>query len=165
MTPYDVVFNSFLDLIIRDTTFFIKNEDKNIEKTLNETRKLKLLKHAVTNMMCVRDKQDFEINFMEIMDDITLSFKEELTLIEINLLAYYMWMAYIDEEVVVRLKALKTLGFSDDEIKTFSPANSLKEFKSTYNALRVENEYKVKEYKRRGRLDFKNKIHKFNFGE
>lgn len=163
MTNYDVVFDSFLDLIVRDTTFFIKNDNKDIEKLINETRKLKLLKRAVSNMMCVNDRFDFEINFMNIMDDNNLCFTQELTLIEVKLLAYYMWISYIEEEVVLRLKALKTLGFSDDEIKTFSPANSLKEFNATFDSLKKTTDNKVREYKRRGRLDFKNKMHKFNF--
>lgn len=163
MTPYNKVFDSFLDLIIRDTTFFIKNPDVNIVKAVSQERMIKLLNHAITNMMLVKDKRNFEINFMNIRDDINLQFTEELTPIEIDILAYYMFQCYVDEEVVVRLKKLKELGFSDDEIKTFSPANSLKEFNATFATLKYNNEDKVKEYKRRSRKDFLLKSHNFIF--
>lgn len=160
MTPYSDIFDSFRGLLIRDDRFF-----KEPPKEILEVRMVKLLKHAVTNMMLVKDKRDFEINFMAIMDDVLMQFNEELTLLEIDLLAYFMWQCYIEEEVVVRLRELKNIGFSDDEIKFFSPANSLKEFNDTYSKLKNENANRVKEYKRRGRLDLKLKTHKFIFGE
>lgn len=165
MTPYSEVFNSFKDLIIRDTTFFIKNPDATTVEQIAEIRMLKLLNHAITNIMLVRDKRNFEINFLEVMDNNLKQFNEDLTRIEIDIIAYFMWQCYIDEEVVVRLKELKNIGFSDDEIKFFSPANSLKEFKDTYDKLKNENINRVKEYKRRGRKDFKLKTHNFIFNE
>lgn len=160
MTPYSDVFDSFRGLLIRDDRFF-----KEPPKEILEVRMVKLLKHAVTNMMLVKDKRDFEINFMSIMDDALMQFNEELTLLEIDLLAYFMWQCYIEEEVVVRLRELKNIGFRDDEIAAFSPSGTVKEFRSTYNLLVHENINRVKEYKRRGRLDFKLKTHKFRFGE
>lgn len=160
MTPYGDIFDSFRILLIRDDKFF-----KDHPEELLEARMVKLLKHAVTNMMLVKDKRDFEINFMSIMDDSLMQFNEELTLLEVDLLAYFMWQCYIEEEVVVRLRELKNIGFRDDEIAAFSPSGTIKEFRSTYNMLVHENINKVKEYKRRGRLDLKLKTHKFVFDE
>lgn len=152
MTPYSEVYDSFKDLVIRDTTFL-----KNHPTEFVEVRLLKLLNHALTNMILVKDNKDFEINFFAIKDDMLLAFKEDIKPLEIDLIAYYMWQCYVDEEVVTRLKALKTLGFNDDEIKSFSPANSLKEFNATFEKLKQDNEAKLKQYKRISRDTLKYK--------
>lgn len=163
MTPYELVFESFLDLIIRDTTFFIKNPDKEVVKLISDKRMKKLLKHAITNIMLVKDSKDFEINFVEQQDDENNRFNVSLNSLEIDLIAYFMWQVYIEEEVVVRLRALKTIGFSDDEIKHFSPAESLKQFNASLDRLKEENENRVKSYKRRDRSTLKYKRFDFNF--
>lgn len=160
MTPYEVVFDSFKDLMIRDNRILTEPP-----KELLKIRLLKLLKHAITNMMLVKDKRDFEINFISIMNDKEMVFNEDLTLIEIDIIAYFMWQCYIDEEVIVRLKELKNMGFKDDEIAFFSPSMTVKEFRSIYNNLVYENAERVREYKRRGRMDMKLKTHKFMFGD
>lgn len=164
MTPYSEVFDSFRNLIIRDTTFLIKNPNQDIVKQVSEKRMVDLLRHAITNMMLVKDNKDFEINFMSIRDDELMQFKEQLNDFEIDILAYFMWQCYIEEEVVTRLKSLKTLGFSDDEIKSFSPAESMKQFNNSLDKLKSENVRKVKEYKRRNRDTFKYKRFDYNFG-
>ena len=165
MTMYSEVYASFTDLIIRDTKFFIKNHSMDLVKQISEKRMFRLLKHAITNMMLVEDKRDFEINFMAIMNNESMVFEEDLTMIEIDLLAYFMWQCYIEEEVVTRLQALKTLSFKDDEIAAFSPNGNIKEFRNTYNLLVEENKKRVREYKRRRRKDFMIKTHNFIFNE
>lgn len=160
MTLYEDVFNGFKDLVIRDEKFF-----KDHPQNFLIQRMLKLMKHAITEMLLVRDRHNFEINFMDILDDKNMCFTIDLTPIEIDLLSSFMWQVYINEEVVMRLKQLKNIGFSDDEIKFFSPAESMKTFNATFDSLRESNCEKVREYKRRGRLDFKIKTHNFLFDE
>ena len=162
MTPYSKVFDSFKDLIIRDTTFFINNPNQDIVLKVSEDRMLKLLSHAITNIVLVRDSRNFQINFMEIRDDMNMQFTEMLTDIEIDLLAYFMWQCYIDEEFTLRFKELRRMGFSDKEITIFSPANTLKEFTSCVATLKSENTQRVIEYKRRDRKNLSLKGYKFN---
>lgn len=163
MTPYSEIFNSFMDLIIRDTTFLVKNPDVETELKVSETIMLRLLNHAITNMLLVRDSKDFEINFLQIKDDENMRFNEDFNSLEIDIIAYFMWQCYIEEEVVTRLQALKTLGFSDDEIKSFSPAESMKQFRDSLDKLKSENILKVKQYKRISRKDFKYKRFDYSF--
>lgn len=163
MTPYEVIFDSFCDLIIRDTQFLIKNEDDALVEAIATERMIKLLTHAVTNILLAKDHKDFDVDFVGAMNHTFMQFDIELTALEVDMIAYFMWQCYIEEEVVTRLKALKTLGFSDDEIKTFSPAATLKEFYNALDNLKRGNEDKVKMCKRRSRDDFKYKRFDYNF--
>ena len=164
MTPYSDVFGSFLDLILQDSTFLIKNDNADLQREINNTRLLKLMTKAISCMYLVKDSKDFEINFIEMRDDENMQFVESLTQIEIDLIAYFMFECYINEETVAKIKALKSLSFSDDEIKTFSPSNSLKEFNSAFESLKKDNIDRVKLYKRRDRSTMKYKRFDMNFG-
>lgn len=152
MTPYSEVYDSFKDLVIRDVTFFKDHPEEFIE-----IRLLKLLDHALTNIVLTKDNKDFEINFIELRDDENNTFTEKLNKLEIDIIAYFMWQCYVDEEVVSRLKALKTLGFSDDEIKSYSPAESMKQFNASFERLKSSNIDMLKQYKRIGRDTFRYK--------
>lgn len=152
MTPYSEVYDSFRDLVIRDVTFL-----KDHPQEFVETRLLKLLDHALTNMVLTKDSKDFEINFLEIKDNVNKQFTETLNKLEVDIIAYFMWQCYVEEEVVTRLKALKTLGFSDDEIKNFSPAESMKQFNASLDNLKNGNVNKLKQYKRISRDSLKYK--------
>ncbi|MEG0086864.1 MAG: hypothetical protein RR817_10355 [Niameybacter sp.] len=163
MTPYEMVFDSFLDLIIRDDTFFVKNPDANLVNTMAEQRLLKLMKHALTNLMMVRDNKNFEINFMKICDDISWQFTEDLNAMEVDLIAYFMWQVYIDEEYTYRFRELRRLGFTDKDINQFSPANSITQFNKAVYSLKQENINRVKAYKSRRRDDFTFKRFNFDF--
>lgn len=163
MTPYEIIFNSFRDLIIRDTQFLIKSPDAQLVEQVATERMVKLLTHAITNILLAKDNKDFDIDFVGAMNHELMQFDAELTALEVDMIAYFMWQCYIEEEVVTRLKALKTLGFSDDEIKTFSPSATLKEFYNALDNLKRGNEDKVKMCKRRSRDDFKYKRFDYNF--
>ena len=163
MTPYSKIFNSFMDLIIRDTTLLIKNPSGDVVSKVSETMMIRLLEHALSNMILVRDNKDFEINFLQEKDDVNMKFNEELNSLEIDIIAYFMWQCYIEEEVVTRLQSLKTLGFSDDEIKSFSPAESMKQFRDNLDKLKAENVLRVKQYKRLSRKDLKYKRFDYSF--
>lgn len=159
-TPYSEIYDIFLDLINKDTTFFIRNSDNTINQEFTNERMKKLLNHAIINIKLINDKKDFEIDLDE-KDNDNNTLLYEATKIEQYLIANYMFASYIDEEFVVRISELKRIGFSDKEIEItiFSPSQSLKEFNNSVIRLKNENESKVKMYLRRGRLDNKYKLY------
>jgi hypothetical protein len=159
-TPYSEIYDIFLDLINKDTTFFIRNSDNTINQEFTNERMKKLLNHAIINIKLINDKKDFEIDLDE-KDNDNSTLLYEATKIEQYLIANYMFASYIDEEFVVRINELKRIGFSDKEIEItiFSPSQSLKEFNNSVIRLKSENESKVKMYLRRGRLDNKYKFY------
>lgn len=153
MTPYSEVYEAFLDRILRDTSFFVQKDPLQDTKTIAETRMKKLLKSAIYELMLSDGKRNFEINFLEQLDDANNSFLIELNLAEIQLFADLMFQAYVQEEVIVRIEALKRIGFHDSEIKLSmnSPANSLKEYNNAFDALQSDNLRKIANYKNRSR--------------
>lgn len=157
MTPYSEVYKAFLDRILRDTTFFVQKEPIDSTKTIAEVRMGKLLKSAIYEIMLSDGYTNCEINFLEQMDNDNETFLIELNLVEIQLFADLMFQAYVQEEVIVRIEALKRVGFQDSEIKIVinSPANSLKEYNNSFDALQKDNLRKIKNYKNRSRNTLK----------
>lgn len=161
-TPYSEIYEIFLDLVKKDTKFFIMNEDGTVNQLPTIERMKKLLNRAIVEIKLVRDKKDFEID-LDDKDNDNEELLFEATNIEKNIIADYMFACYIDEEFVVRINELKKIGFTDSELRYFSPANSLKEFNSAVLSMNQKNENKVKMYLRRGRLNHKYKLYDYNF--
>lgn len=162
-TPFIEIYELFQDRIIRDTTFFIKNEAPEDVQAVAEIRMKKLLNQAIFNILVVADKKNFEVDFYD-KDDVLGVFMFELTYIEKQIIADFMYETYASEDYLVRWAALKQRFFVDDEIKILinSPANSLKEFRSSIELLKEENKKKVKMYLRRNRDDWKYKLFNWN---
>lgn len=163
MTPFSEVYEAFLDRINRDTEFFIQDEDIEKVQKIADIRMRKLLDIAIYELMISEGTRDLEINFMEILDKEANIFTEELTLVEIQLLADLMFQKYIYEEIIVRIDAMKRAGFEDSEIKIIlhSPANALKEFNAMYESLEQDNQKKIKNYRAKSRENMRYKP--FNF--
>lgn len=142
MTPYEHIYSSFMDLVIKDDTFF-----KNHPQEMIEEKMFRLLDKAITSMYLIPCKKNFELNFIEVRDDVLKVFTSTLNMIEINLIAYFMFQEYIEQDVVAKIRALKTLGFSSKEISSFSPANSIKEFNASFEILKQENKARLIQYK------------------
>ena len=164
-TPYSEIYELFQNRIIRDTTFFIQNADPTEVQEVAENRMLQLLNQAISNILLIPDKKNFEVNFLN-KDDLTNTFLFELVDIERQLIADYMFEVYASEDYITRWKALKQRYFTDDEIKIVlnSPANSLREFTNSIELLKDENRKKVKMYLRRNRDDWSYKYFDWNFG-
>lgn len=162
-TPYSEIYELFQNRIIRDTTFFIQNTDPTEIQKVAETRMLQLLKQAISDLLLIPDKKNFEVNFLN-RDDINSTFLFELIDIEKQLLADYMFEVYASEDYITRWQALKQRYFTDDEIKIVlnSPANSLKEFTNSIELLKTDNRKKVKSYLRRSRDTWKYKSQEYN---
>lgn len=162
-TPYSEIYELFQNRIIRDTTFFIQNATQGEIQEVAETRMLQLLKQAISEILLISDKKNFEVNFID-RDDVNQTFSFELIDIEKQLIADYMFEVYASEDYIARWKALKQRYFTDDEIKIVlnSPANSLREFTNSIELLKVENRKKVKSYLRRSRDTWKYKSQEFN---
>ena len=158
MTPYTSIYSSFMDLVIKDDTFF-----KGHPEEILETRMYNLMDKAVTSMYLIPSRKDFEINFLDIRDDDLKVFNETLNNIEINLIARFMFQEYIEQDVVQKIKALKTLGFSSKEISSFSPANSLKQFDASFSLLKSENASMLTQYKNMSRTTLKRKKFDYQF--
>lgn len=164
MTPYSEIYQAFLDRITRDTHFFIKDEDIEKVKDIADIRMKRLLQSAIYELMLSDGKRNCEVNFLKEIDNENDTFLIELNLIEIQLFAELMFQYYVKEEVIVRIEALKRVGFQYSEIKVImnSPANSLKEFNVMFELLKSDNLKKIDNYKKRSRgtLEYKS----FNFG-
>ena len=162
-TPYSEIYELFQNRIIRDTTFFIQNAEPTEIQQVAENRMLQLLNQAISNILLIPDKKNFEVNFLN-KDDLTSTFLFELIEIEKQLIADYMFEVYASEDYITRWQALKQRYFTDDEIKIVlnSPANSLKEFTNSIELLKDENKKKVKMYLRRNRNDWTYKYFNWN---
>jgi hypothetical protein len=162
-TPYSEIYELFQNRIIRDTTFFIQNTEPTEVQEVAETRMFQLLKQAISDLLLIPDKKNFEVNFLN-RDDDTSTFLFELIDIEKQLLADYMFEVYASEDYITRWQALKQRYFTDDEIKIVlnSPANSLREFTNSIELLKEENRKKVKSYLRRSRDTWKYKPYNYN---
>ncbi len=157
-TPYKRIYDSFMDLVLKDDKFFIDHPQKMIE-----IRLLNLLDKGLTGMYLVPTRKNFELNFMAIRDDDMATFTEDLTIVEINLIAYFMFQEYIEQDVVERMRALKSIGFKSDELVSFSPANTIKEFYAGLDSLKQENTAKLKQYKSMNRDTYEYKSFSFKF--
>ena len=157
-TPYEKVYKSFMDLVLKDRKFFIDHPEKMLEERL-----LNLLDKGLTSMYLVPTRKNFELNFMAIRDDDLLVFTEDLSVIEISLIAYFMFQEYIEQDVIERMRALKSIGFKSDEIISFSPANTIKEFYAGLDSLKAENCSKLKQYKSISRDTYEYKSFDFKF--
>lgn len=158
MTPYESIYSSFMDLVIKDETFF-----KGHPQEIIEMRMYNLMDKAITSMYLIPSRKDFEINFLTIKNDELKAFDETLNSIEINLIARFMFQEYIEQDFVQKIKALKTLGFSSKEISSFSPANSLKQFDASFNLLKNENVSMLTQYKNMSRTTLKRKLFDYQF--
>lgn len=163
-TPYSEIYELFQNRIIRDTTFFIKNGTKEEIIEVAEYRMLQLMNQAIKEILLIKDKSNFEVNFLN-KDDNSSEFLFELNEIEKNLIADFMFECYVTEDYLTRWQALKQRYFTDNEIKIVmnSPANSLKEFNSSVRELHNDNISKVKIYLRRSRDTWKYKPTDYNF--
>ena len=165
-TPYSEIYELFQNRIIRDTTFFIQNAEPTEIQQVAEDRMLQLLKQAISDLLLIPDKKNFEVNFLN-RDDINSTFLFELIDIEKQLLADFMFEIYASEDYITRWQALKQRYFTDDEIKIVlnSPANSLREFTNSIELLKEENRKKVKSYLRRSRDTWLYKSYEYNPSE
>jgi hypothetical protein len=162
-TPYSEIYDLFKDLIVKDTTFYVTGVTEAEIAELAEIRMKKLLNRAITNIITIKDKKNFEVDFYN-KDDVTETFLFDLIEVEKHFIADYMFYCYAGEDRIVMWKALKQRNFTDNDIKIImnSPANSLKEFNNSVNELKAENESKVKVYLRRDRETWKYKSTNFN---
>jgi hypothetical protein len=163
-TPYSEIYELFLLKIVRDKTFFIQTQTEVEQEQIAEIRMKGLLNQAIYNIVLIKDKKNFDVNFFD-KDDVNNTFLFELYPIEKGLIADYMFENYVSEDYVDRWQALKQRLFTDDEIKVIlnSPANSLKEFHSSIRDLKKDNESKVRMYLRRNRKDLKYKSFNYDF--
>ena len=162
-TPYSEIYSLFQNRIIRDTTFFIQNAEPAEIQQVAENRMLQLLNQAISEILLISDKRNFEVSFLN-KDDVNTTFLFELIDIEKQLIADFMFEIYASEDYITRWQALKQRYFTDDEIKIVlnSPANSLKEFTNSIELLKDENKKKVKMYLRRNRNDWTYKYFNWN---
>lgn len=162
-TPYSEIYDLFKDIIIKDTTFYIKNVTPEEVAQIAEIRMKKLLNRAIYYIVTVKDKKNFEVDFYN-KDDTLSEFLFELIPVEKYLIANYMFYCYACEDRITMWKSLNQRYFTDDEVKIVmnSPANSLKEFNNLTKGLKEENEDKVKMYLRRSRETWKYKYFNWN---
>lgn len=163
-TPYNTIYILFKDRVARDSKFYIKNNSPEIVNQFAKKRMEKLLNQAIYYLYVYdsKDKSDFEIDFYD-KDDSLEQFHIELNDIELQLLADIMFNRYVHEQTIEKLNALRNIGFKDDELVQFSPANTLKEFNSTMENLDMDTNKRIKAYKSRKRDTGKYKSFNYNF--
>ena len=159
-TKYEEIYALFLNRIINDDTFFNKNVSVDESKTMSEKHMKSLLSQSVYKIVKCTNL-DCEVDLITNMDDANNTFIIELTLLEKQLIADLMFESYVDEQTIKMFKALSKLGFSDSEIKRWSPAESLTSFRKSFELLQGKNEQSIYNYKKRGRSDYK--VKKFNY--
>lgn len=164
-TPYSDIYVLFQDRIENDANFYIKGESEEVMMAFAKKQMKKLLNEAIYYMYTYdeNDKTDFDVSFYE-KDDILETFLFELQEAECQLIADVMFKQYIDKKCIEKLNALRNIGFKDDELVQFSPANTLKEFNSSLEQLKYKTNNSISAYKRRDRKTLKYKSFNYNFG-
>lgn len=163
-TPYSIIYDLFKDRIVRDSKFYIKNDNQELVNEVANRRIFKLLNQSIYYMYVYNDndKRDFQVDFYD-KDDELLLFNIDLKEVECQLLADVMFDRYINEETIVKMNALRNIGFKDDELVQFSPANTLKEFNNTISLLNDKTNGSIMAYKKRDRDSRKYKGFNYDF--
>ena len=159
-TMYEELYELFFDRIINDKKFFIPDIPQEELEEMAFKRAKSLLLEAIAILLNDGKLDITEIDFMN-RDDTLEMFNFELTLIEKQLLADIMLECYIGKDLVT-LTDLKTMYFTDKDLKMYSPSEAKKVLISSYNELRLTNREKINNYKSRGRLDYRYKP--FDYG-
>lgn len=159
-TMYEEIYELFFDRVINDKKFFVPDIPQEEFEQMAMKRAKSLLMEAIAILLNDGKLDITEINFMD-RDDLMEMFNFELTLIEKQLLADIMLECYIGKDLVT-LTDLKTMYFTDKDLKMYSPSEAKKVLISSYNELRLTNRQRIDNYKNRTRLTYRYKP--FDYG-
>lgn len=146
-TPWSKINAIFFDKIEEDGDFFdYYNMTAEESMALAEKRAESCLKEAAARLLleCDVDPSLFAYNEEEKI------FLEDLTDIEINLLASLQYEAYVARDVA-KLKVWQ-VNFVPSDLNVFSPNEARKTFMEMYNAIKAENLNKLDKYKSKDRI-------------
>ena len=156
MTNYQVVYDKFLDKIIKDSDFFMfGNLSKEEIKDIVQTRLSRLLSTSI-NYLYLKCTPD--IDFYK-KDDKKECFNVDLTPIETDLLADIMKYKYAEEDQM-KLKVME--NYVGDDLKVFSPANERKTFNYMLTNIKNNVDISINEYISKDRKTNKYKMPTYN---
>jgi hypothetical protein len=145
-TSVESVFDSFYRLIERDLDFFTyQNVPDHEAENIVKERSYRYLDEAISKLLLQGIP---EISFGYNQD--TESFDEELTRVEINIVAQLMLECHFHRDYST-LK-VNQIHFSPKDLQSFSPANERKTFVDMYNGIVSDNRLSLSEYFSRNRL-------------
>lgn len=152
---YEELYELFFDRIINDKKFFIPDIPQEELEEMAMKRAKSLMMEAIAILLNDGKLDITEIDFNN-RDDMMEMFNFELTIVEKQLIADIMLECYIGKDLVT-LTDLKTMYFTDKDLKMYSPSEAKKVLISSYNELRLTNREKINNYKSRGRLTYRYK--------
>lgn len=159
-TMYDELYELFFDRIINDKKFFIPDIPQDEFEQMAMKRAKSLLMEAIAILLLDGTKDITDIDFENRDDDLEM-FNFKLTIVEKQLLADIMLECYIGKDLVT-LTDLKSMYFTDKDLKMYSPSEAKKVLISSYNELRLTNRSRIDNYKGRTRLTHRYKP--FDYG-
>lgn len=145
-TPVESVLDSFYKLIERDLDFFTyQNVPDDEAESIVKNRAYNYLDEAISKFLLQGTP---EISFGYSKD--TEMFDEELTRVEINIIAQLMLECHFHRDYST-LK-VNQIHFSPKDLQAFSPANERKTFVDMYNGIVSDNRISLSEYFSRNRM-------------
>lgn len=161
-TEYEEIYQLFYDRVVNDKRFFMRHVVSAKEaEDIARARSKSLMYEAIVYIQ-MSGVKDCEVDFINGRNDFLQAFDFELTLVEKELIADVMLQKYLEKDITARLNGLGQV-FQDSDLKVLSPYNEIKYFNAALSELRTLNDQSIDRYKSRGREDFKQKIHIFNY--
>lgn len=150
-TPWSKVNEVFFDLVEEDSGFFqYYNATDEESYALAVQRANALLRDAAIR---VQMECDCDIDFTDYYTDEETDenyFAEDLTPIEIDLLANLQYEGYLKRDVS-KLRAFQH-AYTPSDLQVFSPSNDRKTFMEMYEVICEENKTRLDRYRRKDRL-------------
>lgn len=129
MTPYELIYNRFLQKV---------TDWKML--SLNDTDLREMWVGWLRSAVAKQKIFDHDLTF----DDENLSFEEDLSEIEIEILAVGMCIEWLEPQVNSVINTLQL--FSDSEVKFYSQANHLSELRDRLREMQIERKKLVRDY-------------------
>lgn len=160
MTTFEEIYTKFFSKIQKDKSFFLSNmmypEDAYEQAIVNSKD---YMDEAIVEIV-IQGNLDAPIDLIGAKNDMLEQFNEQLNLIEIDLITDIMVEKHLERTVVERLNYLQTRYHSND-LKVFSPADSVRTFNASLEKLKSTNIRNIRLYKKRNRENFK--YNKFDY--
>ncbi len=157
MTSYELLYQSFFNLIEKDEKYFNYN-NVSVEDALliAKSRAKNYLIESVSKLK-LKCSLDIDIQFDDNIESLTV----DLTQIEVDLIASLMYERYLFRDTALLKTMVNALTSSDIKL-LYAPANERKTFMDMYKSIKDDNDVLMDDYNGRDRETGKRKLIDYN---
>ncbi len=157
MTSYELLYQSFFNLIEKDEKYFNYN-NVSVEDALliAKSRAKNYLLESVSKLK-LKCSLDIDIQFNDDLESLTV----DLTQVEVDLIASLMYERYLFRDTALLKTMVNALTSSDIKI-LYAPANERKTFMDMYKSIKDDNEVYMDDYNGRDRNTGSRKLIDYN---